>query len=473
MNGNRPLTQVTYQDHNGQEIETVAASYPYTVESKADEVTYTRWKANLFEDGAESWRLELTGVAPTYNITVNKSGLHGAKLDVVPNDAVRLGGEISLNIFPDDGQPFENAPEITVTGMKDVEIAPMWVSGTDANCYLAKYKNPTGDVTITVSGGTASAPYTASLSTDNLKGATVKLDKEAYIQPDDLVKVTIKPDKNKRFDAAPTMTVDGATVKYALQKFPDGSYIGTISEFTKDAVVTVEGEAVDAWTAKLDIAGLTGGKAYLNPDNGFGPDSESLLTVVFDGDKTVVTEPSVEVTGAKWKFVRKDGDNTYVYLVSGFTGNATIKVTGEANKSDSAKHDIKVDGSGTHQVGSGSALTFTCSLPLEDLLRVLVDGKVVDPKNYDAKSGSTIITLKPAYLDTLSSGKHTIMLAYTGDREASLDFTVTKSIGGGDADDAKLAETGDPLDAAPLAGALGMSVVALAGAAALRRKHSA
>ena len=44
---------------------------------------------------------------------------------------------------------------------------------------------------------------------------------------------------------------------------------------------------------------------------------------------------------------------------------------------------------------------------------IKVDGKDVDKANYEVKAGSTIITLKASYLDTLAVGEHTITVVYT------------------------------------------------------------
>mgnify|MGYP000092041158 CR=1 FL=1 len=45
--------------------------------------------------------------------------------------------------------------------------------------------------------------------------------------------------------------------------------------------------------------------------------------------------------------------------------------------------------------------------------RVLVDGKELKDTEYTVTSGSTIITLQPSYLETLSAGKHKIRLEFT------------------------------------------------------------
>lgn len=55
---------------------------------------------------------------------------------------------------------------------------------------------------------------------------------------------------------------------------------------------------------------------------------------------------------------------------------------------------------------------------------VKVDGIVVDPKNYIVTEGSTIITLKAEFLDTLSEGSHTFEIVWT-DGSAQTGFVVT------------------------------------------------
>ncbi len=57
---------------------------------------------------------------------------------------------------------------------------------------------------------------------------------------------------------------------------------------------------------------------------------------------------------------------------------------------------------------------------------VYVDDVLVDSDNYDLESGSTIITLKKEYVDTLSVGEHTLRAVYIDGGEATTKFTVAK-----------------------------------------------
>ena len=58
--------------------------------------------------------------------------------------------------------------------------------------------------------------------------------------------------------------------------------------------------------------------------------------------------------------------------------------------------------------GEKKALSFTSNVAYSDFIRVELDGKTLDEKNYIVKEGSTIVTLKADYVATLSAGKHTI-----------------------------------------------------------------
>ena len=70
--------------------------------------------------------------------------------------------------------------------------------------------------------------------------------------------------------------------------------------------------------------------------------------------------------------------------------------------------------------GSASGATFRSTAALADFLRVIVDGVVVDRANYDLSEGSTVVTLKPAFLSALIPGDHEIkIVSTTGTAKAS------------------------------------------------------
>ena len=73
--------------------------------------------------------------------------------------------------------------------------------------------------------------------------------------------------------------------------------------------------------------------------------------------------------------------------------------------------------------GEKKELSFTSNAAFSDFIRVELDGKTLDEKNYTVKEGSTVVTLKADYVATLSVGEHTIgIVSESG--TATTTFTV-------------------------------------------------
>ncbi len=92
-----------------------------------------------------------------------------------------------------------------------------------------------------------------------------------------------------------------------------------------------------------------------------------------------------------------------------------------------------VDGNGGRwTVGSGESLTFTANGAAAKFTGLMVDGVAVDADHYAVRAGSTIVTLKAEYLNTLSAGKHTLTILYA-DGEATGEFVIlAQNTDGGD-----------------------------------------
>ena len=60
--------------------------------------------------------------------------------------------------------------------------------------------------------------------------------------------------------------------------------------------------------------------------------------------------------------------------------------------------------------------------------KVYIDNVLVDSENYTSESGSTVITFKQSYIDTLSVGEHTLKVVFSDGGEATTKFTVTSVI---------------------------------------------
>lgn len=74
--------------------------------------------------------------------------------------------------------------------------------------------------------------------------------------------------------------------------------------------------------------------------------------------------------------------------------------------------------------GGGQPLSFTSNAAYADFQGARVDGQTLDPVHYTVERGSTIVTLKAAYLESLDPGGHTLdIVSSTG--TATATFTIT------------------------------------------------
>ena len=166
--------------------------------------------------------------------------------------------------------------------------------------------------------------------------------------------------------------------------------------------------------------------------------------------------------------------------------SGTIPTTPEENKIQATGHsydngkctvcgaiasDFKViiaaGANGSWQKGTKDGLTFTSNAAYKHFQKVQVDGKDLDASNYTVKEGSTIVTLKTSYLETLSVGKHTLaIVSETG--TATTEFTIKAAAV---TDDTQSPQTGDDSNIALWIAVLLAAGTALTGTAVYSRKR--
>ena len=128
-------------------------------------------------------------------------------------------------------------------------------------------------------------------------------------------------------------------------------------------------------------------------------------------DLPATVEPDDEETVAEIEDAKKAYDELTEYEKS-LVDEDTKKKLDDLTAAAVAYEIVKGD-NGKWTKGSTSGLSFTANGPLGKFSGIEIDGKVIDAKYYDAVAGSTVITLKASYLETLSTGKHTITVVYT------------------------------------------------------------
>ena len=130
-------------------------------------------------------------------------------------------------------------------------------------------------------------------------------------------------------------------------------------------------------------------------------------------------------------------------------------------------YDI-LDGAGSSWTqNTDGSLAIRGSGEISKFREVKVDGVTVDPVNYTVTEGSTIITFKPEYLKSLSTGNHSFELVWT-DGTAATNFTVAENAD----QSAKSPKTGEDFSMALCIALLMVSCAGLAGMFVRRKKSS-
>ena len=128
-------------------------------------------------------------------------------------------------------------------------------------------------------------------------------------------------------------------------------------------------------------------------------------------------------------------------------------------------YDI-LDGAGSSWTqNTDGSLAIRGSGEISKFREVKVDGVTVDPVNYTVTEGSTIITFKPEYLKSLSTGNHSFELVWT-DGTAATNFTVAENAD----QSAKSPKTGEDFSMALCTALLMVSCAGLAGMFVRRKK---
>ena len=161
-----------------------------------------------------------------------------------------------------------------------------------------------------------------------------------------------------------------------------------------------------------------------------GDDAEfdnRTYTMKSDGDDDIIIgdEASGSTTSGSQtssRYMQIDGDY-------GYTGNYTVTATVEVQAvGEIPSYMIIVGANSTWTQDSDKTLVFRANGDIRKFTGIEVDDTLIDAENYTAVSGSTVITLKADYLNTLSVGTHKLTVVYT-DGEGSTDFEVKAASG--------------------------------------------
>ena len=231
-----------------------------------------------------------------------------------------------------------------------------------------------------------------------------------------------------------TTTIKAIAVQNGMQDSSVETFIYTIKQdsqtpdvpgVTAPSITTQPGNATvkAGETATFTIAASGTGLTYLwqidrNDGNGWvnidGATAASYTTSTVD----------ISCNGFKYQCVVSNSAGTDT------SNTAVLTVTENTTPAPGSVDYEILDGANTSwEQNSDGSLSIRGSGAISKFVGVKVDGNLVDVKNYTVKEGSTIVTLKADYLNTLSVGNHTFEIIWT-DGTASTRFTVSKSDSG-------------------------------------------
>lgn len=380
-----------------------------TITAKIKDKTNYEWKDGLNSDLTINW--SITQATPDYTVPTGLTGVKGETL----ND-VTLPGRFTWN----DTTVVLTAGTHTYKATYTPEDTTNYKTITDIDIEVV-VKN-TFDVITSVPGGNGT--ITPSIL-DVVEGTKVE--------------ITFTPNTGYMIDKVLVNTVETTVTGNKIEL--------TVNE-EKD--VKVSYKKIPFTVTVKDVAGAT-----ITPNGvvavSYGEDKEFTITansgyklvkVLVDGtDKTAdMVGDTLKLTNITSNINLEVVVEKIVYEVTeGANQNYTI------TKNNEAKFKINAD------------------FRLFDDGKVYVDNELVDPKNYTAESGSTIITLKKEFVDTLSVGEHTLKVLFNDGGEAITTFNVARVTVPTDNP-----QTGDNIGFYIISGIL--SIVGLAGAGIFYRR---
>lgn len=185
-----------------------------------------------------------------------------------------------------------------------------------------------------------------------------------------------------------------------------------------------------------------GGKKYYYSADFWNDNNPDDLFTEFENGKTYTygiyfkaaegycftVDTKLKINGKYYDYDTTDYDPMLQYPNGGY---ATMWVHTDLTMTPTAagetpNYKIIEGANGAWTQNSDGTLTFRANGDFSKFTGVKVDGTLIDAKNYTAKSGSTIITLKADYLKTLSVGAHNLTVVYT-DGECSTNFEVKQA----------------------------------------------
>lgn len=398
----------------------------------------------------------------TYTFTIKKAQLE--KVTLVENTFEYTGDEIVSDGSNFDSNKMNVSGDIKATNVGNYSIT---VSLKDTDNYEWK-GGTTADLVLNWSITPATPDFTVPTDLTGVKGETLN-------------DVTI-PDRFTWNDATVVLTAGTHTYKATYTPVDTTNY-KTITDidievFVKDkfdVITSVDGGNGTITPSKIGVIENTKVAITFTPDEGYMIDKVLVNTVetTVTGNKIeliVNEETEVKVSYKKIPFTItvKDVDGATItpngavavsygedkeFTITANSGYKLVKVlvdevdktadmVGDTLKLTNITSNINLEvvvekivyevteGANQEYIitkDSEAKFKINADFRMFDGGKVYVDDELVDPNNYTAESGSTIITLKKEYVDKLSIGKHTLKVVFSDGGQATTIFNVVKT----------------------------------------------
>ncbi len=402
--------------------------------------------------------------AGTFSVAFNIKKAQLEKVTLVENTFEYTGDEIVSDGSNFDSNKMNVSGDIKATNVGNYSIT---VSLKDKDNYEWK-DGTTADLVLNWSITQATPDYTVPTDLTGVKGETLN-------------DVTL-PDRFTWNDASTVLTAGTHTYKATYTPVDTTNYktitdidIEVFVKDTFDVITSVPGGNGTITPSKIGVIENTKVAITFTPDEGYMIDKVLVNTVetTITGNKlelTVDEEKEVVVSYKKIPFTVtvKDVDGATItpngavavsygedkeFTITANSGYKLVKVlvdevdktadmVGDTLKLTNITSNINLEvvvEKIVYEVTEGANQEYTITKDNEakfkinadfrlfDDGKVYVDNELVDPKNYTAESGSTIITLKKEYVDKLSIRKHTLKVVFSDGGQATTIFNVAKT----------------------------------------------
>ena len=415
--------------------ETVDVSQYFSIDNNAGTATYTLVTGTNGGTGE--------GTLSDTTLTVTRTGIFKIKVSTAAN-GIFAAGEQTVTLTVDNGTILYTATDYSTT--YDGQPHSISVNVTD----------PEGtDVTYSTDGVTYGSDN-PSFSNEGTHTVYYRITKDNYTTVEASKTVTINK-KSVTITAQEQDIVWGNDINQSLYTVSeDGLITGdSIKEITltpstaactENGTISVSGVKIENAagvdvTANYDIT-MANGNLKITHDVALAPErieASKTKTTYTAGDTLNVDDLAVTAyyadgysepvqdytTNVSAIDMSADGDKT---LTVSYTKNGVTKTKDITIKVNAVQTSYKIISGADSEwkQNTDGNITIGGNGEFSKFKSVKVDGSIIDAKNYTAKEGSTIITLKADYLKTLSVGTHSFEIVWA-DGSAVTNFKVSKN----------------------------------------------